>query len=87
MPLWILFGGGVGIVIGLKTYGYKVMDTIGKNIVVLTYGKGYAAQIATALTVLTATQLGMSISTTHCLIGSITGIALVESSSNDFIVM
>ena len=42
------------------------------------FTRGFAAQIGTALTVLTATQLGLSVSTTHCLIGAITGVALVE---------
>lgn len=77
-PVWILVGGGVGIVFGLGTYGHKVMATVGENIAKLTYTRGFTAQISTALTVLMATQLGLSVSTTHCLIGAITGVALVE---------
>ena len=77
-PVWILVGGGVGIVFGLGTYGHKVMATVGENIAKLTYSRGFTAQISTALTVLMATQLGLSVSTTHCLIGAITGVALVE---------
>lgn len=65
-------------VIGLATYGHKVMATVGQKIATLTFARGYAAQIGTALTVLTATQLGVSVSTTHCLIGAISGVALVE---------
>ena len=42
--------------------------------------RGFAAQISTASTVLSASVLGLSVSTTHCLIGAIAGIALVESS-------
>lgn len=79
-PAWILVGGGVGIVFGLGTYGHKVMATVGENIAKLTYTRGFTAQISTALTVLMATQLGLSVSTTHCLIGAITGVALVEGS-------
>ncbi|CEP00759.1 unnamed protein product (mitochondrion) [Plasmodiophora brassicae] len=78
VPLWILVAGGLGIVLGLGTYGYKVMATIGERITRLTYSRGFAAQLATALTVLTASILGISVSTTHCLIGAITGLALVE---------
>jgi phosphate/sulfate permease len=59
-------------------YGHKVMDTIGDKIAKLTFSRGYAAQVGTALTVLTATQSGLSVSTTHCLIGAITGVGLVE---------
>ena len=79
-PVWILVLGGVGIVVGLGTYGHKVMATVGENIAKLTYTRGFTAQISTALTVLMATQLGLSVSTTHCLIGAITGVALVEGS-------
>ena len=78
--MWILVLGGVGIVVGLGTYGHKVMATVGENIAKLTYTRGFTAQISTALTVLMATQLGLSVSTTHCLIGAITGVALVEGS-------
>lgn len=63
---------------GLATYGYKVMATVGEKITKLTFTRGFAAQIGTAGTVLTATQLGVSVSTTHCLIGAISGVALVE---------
>ena len=79
-PVWVLMCGGVGIVAGLGTYGHKVMATIGEKIAKLTFTRGFAAQIGTALTVLCATQLGLSVSTTHCLIGAITGVALVEGS-------
>lgn len=65
-------------VVGLATYGYKVMATVGEGIAKLTFTRGFAAQIATAATVLTATQVGVSVSTTHCLIGAIAGVALVE---------
>lgn len=58
------------------------MATVGEKITKLTFTRGYAAQIGTALTVLTATQLGLSVSTTHCLIGAISGVALVESRDN-----
>uniref|UniRef100_A0A7S1CA17 Phosphate transporter n=1 Tax=Bicosoecida sp. CB-2014 TaxID=1486930 RepID=A0A7S1CA17_9STRA len=78
VPLWVLVAGGTGIVVGLGTYGHKVMATVGQKIARLTFSRGYAAQIGTALTVLTATQLGVSVSTTHCLIGAISGVALVE---------
>lgn len=77
-PIWVLVVGGIGIVIGLGTYGHKVMATVGGKIAKLTFSRGFAAQIATALTVLTATQMGVSVSTTHCLIGAITGVAMVE---------
>ena len=77
-PLWILALGGVGIVLGLATLGYRVMKTIGEKIVTLTPTKGFAAQLAAALTVVMASQLDMPVSTTHTLVGAVIGIGLVE---------
>ena len=73
-PLWILFLGAAGIVIGLATLGYRVMKTIGEKIVKLTPSKGFAAQLAAALTVVLASQLDMPVSTTHTLVGAVIGI-------------
>ncbi len=81
-PLWILFLGATGIVIGLATLGYKVMKTIGENIVKLTPSKGFSAQLAAALTVVIASQLDMPVSTTHTLVGAVIGIGLVEGASS-----
>ena len=80
-PLWILFLGATGIVIGLATLGYRVMKTIGEKIVKLTPSKGFAAQLAAALTVVLASQLNMPVSTTHTLVGAVIGIGLVEGIS------
>lgn len=81
-PLWILFLGAAGIVIGLATLGYRVMKTIGENIVKLTPSKGFSAQLAAALTVVIASQLDMPVSTTHTLVGAVIGIGLVEGASS-----
>ena len=80
-PLWILFLGAAGIVIGLATLGYRVMKTIGEKIVKLTPSKGFAAQLAAALTVVLASQLDMPVSTTYTLVGAVIGIGLVEGIS------
>ena len=81
-PLWILFLGAAGIVLGLATLGYRVMKTIGEKIVKLTPSKGFAAQLAAALTVVIASQLDMPVSTTHTLVGAVIGIGLVEGASS-----
>ena len=80
-PLWILFLGAAGIVLGLATLGYRVMKTIGEKIVKLTPSKGFSAQLAAALTVVIASQLDMPVSTTHTLVGAVIGIGLVEGAS------
>lgn len=75
---WILLLGGVGIVIGLATYGYKVMITIGKKITELTPSRGFAAEMAAAATVVIASGIGLPISTTHTLVGAVLGVGLAR---------
>jgi inorganic phosphate transporter, PiT family len=75
---WILLLGGVGIVIGLATYGYKVMITIGKKITELTPSRGFAAEMSAAATVVIASGIGLPISTTHTLVGAVLGVGLAR---------
>ena len=74
IPLWALGLGGVGIVIGLATWGWRVMDTIGKKITELTPSRGFAAEFGAATTIVLASRLGMPISTTHTLVGAVLGV-------------
>ena len=70
--------GGLFIVLGLATWGKNVVKTVGTKITLLNYSKGFAAQLGAAVAVLVATLLGMPISTTAVLIGSISGVGLVD---------
>ena len=70
LPSWILLLGGIGIVVGLVTYGARVMKTIGSKITELTPSRGFAAELAAAATVVFASTLGLPISTTHTLVGA-----------------
>eukprot|EP01130_Rhizamoeba_saxonica_P005937 TRINITY_DN2355_c0_g1_i1.p2 TRINITY_DN2355_c0_g1~~TRINITY_DN2355_c0_g1_i1.p2 ORF type:complete len:370 (-),score=70.44 TRINITY_DN2355_c0_g1_i1:2472-3581(-) len=83
MPWYVIAGGGIGIVIGLAILGYRVMETIGEKITKLTYTRGYAAQFGAALTVLFATSLGLPISTTSVLVGSVAGTGLVKDTHSE----
>lgn len=78
VPLWVLIMGGIGIVIGLATWGYKVMETLGTKITELTPTRGFAATFGAATTVLICSKLGMPVSTTHVIVGSIIGVALAR---------
>lgn len=78
VPGWVLLLGAVGIVVGLATYGWKVIATIGKGITELTPSRGFAAELATASTVVTASALGLPVSTTHTLVGAVLGIGLAR---------
>lgn len=78
LPLWILALGGLGIVIGLMTYGKRVMLTIGTQITELTPSRGFAATLAAATTVVLASGTGLPISTTHTLVGAVLGVGLAR---------
>lgn len=78
VPSWILLLGGIGIIVGLATYGFKVMATIGKRITELTPSRGFAAELGAASTVVLASGTGLPVSTTHCLVGAVLGVGLAR---------
>lgn len=78
VPVWALALGGFGIVVGLATWGWRVIETIGKKITELTPTRGFAAEFGTASTVVLASRLGLPISTTHTLVGAVVGVGLAR---------
>jgi inorganic phosphate transporter, PiT family len=78
IPLWLLAFGGCGIVIGLATWGWRVIETIGKKITELTPTRGFCAEFGAATTILLASKLGLPISTTHCLVGAVLGVGFAR---------
>jgi phosphate/sulfate permease len=78
IPAWILALGGSGIVIGLATWGWRVIETIGRKITELTPTRGFSAEFGAAATIMLATRLGMPISTTHTLVGAVIGVGLAR---------
>jgi PiT family inorganic phosphate transporter len=78
VPIWILVLGGAGIVVGLATMGWKVMQTIGTKITELTPTRGYCATLAAATTVVLASKTGLPVSTTHIAVGAVMGVGLAR---------
>ncbi len=78
LPLWVLVLGGVGIVIGLATFGRHVIATVGEKITHLTPSRGFAAELAAATTIVVASGTGMPISTTHTLVGAVLGVGFAR---------
>ena len=83
VPIGLLLLGGAGITIGVATWGYKVMDTIGKKITHITPSRGFAAEFGAATTVLIFSMpfLAVPISTTHTLVGAVVGVGLAGGAS------
>lgn len=78
MPIWVLSVGAVGIVAGLSMYGYKVILVVGRKITDMTPSRGFAAEFGAATTVLVCSKMGLPISTTHTLVGSVIGVGLAR---------
>jgi inorganic phosphate transporter, PiT family len=79
IPLWVLVLGGVGIVTGLAIWGKQVIATIGEGIIKLEPSSGFAAELATAATILIASSYGLPVSTSHALVGAVVGVGLVKN--------
>jgi PiT family inorganic phosphate transporter len=78
LPIWVLMLGGVGIVVGLATFGRHVIATVGKKITQLTPSRGFAAELAAATTIVIASGTGIPISTTHTLVGAVLGVGMAR---------
>jgi inorganic phosphate transporter, PiT family len=78
MPWWILLVGAMGIVVGLATYGWRVITTVGRKITELTPSRGFAAELGAAGTVVIASATGLPISTTHTLVGAVLGVGFAR---------
>jgi PiT family inorganic phosphate transporter len=78
VPWWILLVGGLGIVVGLATYGWRVIETVGSKITELTPSRGFAAELGASATVVIASGTGLPISTTHTLVGAVLGVGFAR---------
>ena len=78
LPVWVLLLGGGGIVLGLATFGFKVMRTVGRKITELTPSRGFSAELAAASTVVLASFTGLPVSTTHTLVGAVLGVGFAR---------
>jgi PiT family inorganic phosphate transporter len=78
VPFWMLLAGGAAVGGGLIAFGTRVMETIGKNITEMTPIRGFCAQFGAATTILICSRLGMPVSTTHVLVGSVVGVGLMR---------
>ncbi|MCD6169617.1 MAG: inorganic phosphate transporter [Candidatus Latescibacteria bacterium] len=78
VPIWMLAVGGVGLVIGIATWGHRVMETIGRRITEITPTRGFAAEFSAATTVLLCSCLGLPVSTTHVSVGTVLGVGFAR---------
>jgi len=77
-PKWILALGGIGLVIGLATYGYNIIKVLGVAMAKMTPSRGFSAELATALVIALASLYGLPVSTTQCIVGAEIGVGLID---------
>merc|ERR1719433_511240 len=77
--VWILSVAGIFVAIGVVTFGRKVIKTIGSDLTVIDYHKGFWIEFASTMATMTATVLEFPVSTTHCQVGAVVGVGLVTS--------
>ncbi|XP_051757773.1 sodium-dependent phosphate transporter 2 isoform X1 [Ctenopharyngodon idella] len=78
-PVWLLLYGGLGICAGLWVWGRRVIQTMGKDLTPITPSSGFTIELASALTVVLASNIGLPISTTHCKVGSVVAVGWIRS--------
>ena len=82
VPLWILALGGAGIVFGLATWGYKIINRLGRDLTKISPSRGFLIELSAATTIIIASRTEMPVSTTHCQVGSIVGCGLTDGKKN-----
>jgi PiT family inorganic phosphate transporter len=78
VSIWMLAIGGIAVGGGLYAFGAKVMETVGGKITELTPVRGFCAQFGAATTILVCSRLGLPVSTTHVLVGSVVGVGFMR---------
>ncbi len=78
VPLWVVFAAYTSISLGTLTGGWKVIKTLGVGLTDLKPIGGLCAEIAGAITIIGSTFLGIPVSTTHTITGSIIGTGITK---------
>jgi inorganic phosphate transporter, PiT family len=74
VPLWVILAAHAAIALGTLSGGWRIIHTMGSKITKLQPVGGFAAETGAAIAVFTATYLGVGVSTTHAITGSIVGV-------------
>ncbi|EZG46756.1 putative phosphate transporter [Gregarina niphandrodes] len=84
VPLWVLALGGCSISIGLMLLGYKVIRTVGIELLHMNAPKGFCVEMAVFTVIISASYLGLTISSTHIGIGAMIGVGLMDRHFDPF---
>jgi inorganic phosphate transporter, PiT family len=78
VPVTLLAFGGAMISLGICTWGYRVIETMGQKITELTSVRGFTVEFSAATVILIASMLGLPVSTTHAAVGAFVGVGLAR---------
>jgi len=78
IPLWVILAAHAAIALGTLTGGWRIVHTMGSKITKLQPFGGFAAETAGAITLFTASSLGIPVSTTHTITGAIIGVGAIK---------
>uniref|UniRef100_A0A7S2Z1M4 Phosphate transporter n=1 Tax=Chloropicon laureae TaxID=464258 RepID=A0A7S2Z1M4_9CHLO len=75
-PIWVMAIAGFFVFLGVNTFGYRVIRTIGTNLTNINFHRGWCVEFASTFTVIIATTISMPVSTTHCQVGGVVAVGL-----------
>ena len=78
LPIWVIFACYGAIAMGTLFGGWRIVKTMGQKITKLKPVDGFCAETGGAITLFLATALGVPVSTTHTITGSIVGVGSVR---------
>lgn len=70
VPVWVLCYAAAALVIGLWTFGYRIMANLGNKLILQSPSRGFSIELGAAITTVMATQLAIPVSTTQCAVGA-----------------
>lgn len=74
VPAWVIFLSATAMGLGTSFGGWRIIRTMGMRVVKLKPVDGFAAESSSAAVILAATSLGLPVSTTHVIAGSVMGV-------------
>ena len=78
IPFWVVMAAHAAIALGTLSGGWRIIHTMGSKITKLQPVGGFAAETAGAISLFTATHLGVPVSTTHTITGAIIGVGSIK---------
>jgi PiT family inorganic phosphate transporter len=82
IPLWIVLSCHAAIALGTMLGGWRIVKTMGQKLSKLRPVDGFCAETGAAITLFVSSALGVPVSTTHTITGSILGIGTIKRASS-----